>query len=393
MLSPTLLPKIQSELTKQGLDGWLLFDFRGINPIAGALLGVEGLASRRMFAWLPASGTPVAVMHAIEPGPWRHWPKEWKREVYSSWSTLESTVKSLIKGKRIAMEYSAGDAVPYLDRIPAGVIEMVRAGGAEIVTSGELVSRFYAMWTAENIAAHVRAAEIIATVARDAFTTIGERVRDAKPVTEYEMMQWILERFGRAGLITDHGPNVSAGPNAADPHYEPTTAKSREIKKGDVVLIDLWATEKQGHPYADQTWMASVGAPSEKAVKVWEAVRAARDAAIALVTTSAARGEAIPGGAADDAARKVITDRGFGKYFTHRTGHSIDARDLHGSGPHLDNLETRETRLLIPGVGFSIEPGIYIAGEFGMRSEVNVYLEPNAAVVTPKVYQRELFVI
>jgi Xaa-Pro aminopeptidase len=292
------------------------------------------------------------------------------------------------------MEYSAGDAVPYLDRIPAGVIEMVRASGAEIVTSGELVSRFYAMWTPENIAAHVRAAESIASVARDAFTTIGERVRDGKAVTEYDMMQWILERFGRAGLFTDHGPNVSAGPNAADPHYEPTKAKSRAIKKGDVVLIDLWATEKHGqHPYADQTWMASVGEPSEKVATVWTAIRDARDAAISLVTSSAARGEAIAGGAVDDAAREVITDRGFGKYFTHRTGHSIDARDLHGSGPHLDNLETRETRLLIPGVGFSIEPGIYIAGEFGMRTEVNVYIEPNAAVVTPKVYQRELFVI
>jgi Xaa-Pro dipeptidase len=393
MLSPTLLPDIQSELARQKLDGWLLFDFRGLNPIAGGLIGVQGLASRRMFAWIPTSGTPVGVMHAIEPGPWRHWPKEWNREVYSSWRTLESTLGKLLKGKRVAMEYSAGDAVPYLDRVPAGVIEMVRAAGAEVVTSGELVSRFYAIWTSEDAAAHVRAAEAIATIARDAFTTIGERVRGKKPVTEYEMMQWILERFAKAGLTTDHGPNVSAGPNSADPHYEPTAAKSRTIADGEIVLIDLWATEKAGHPYADQTWMASVGKPSDKAVKVWEAVRAARDAAIDLVTTSAARHEPIAGAAADDAARKEISTRGFGEYFTHRTGHSIDSRDLHGSGPHLDNLESRETRLLIPGVGFSIEPGVYIAGEFGMRSEVNVYVEPDKAVVTPKVYQRELFVI
>src|SRR5438105_2910366 len=154
MLSASLLPKIQSELAIQGLDGWLLFDFRGLNPIAGGLIGVEGLASRRMFAWIPASGTPTAVVHAIEPGPWRHWPKEWKREVYSSWRTLEATLTKLVVGKRIAMEYSAGDAVPYLDRIPAGVIEMIRAVGATVVTSGELVSRFYAVWTPEDIAAH-----------------------------------------------------------------------------------------------------------------------------------------------------------------------------------------------------------------------------------------------
>ena len=393
MLSPALLPAIQAELTDQGLDGWLLFDFRGLNPVAGGLIGVKGLASRRMFAWIPRSGTPVAIMHAIEPGPWRHWPKEWSREVYSSWRTLESTLGTLVRGKRVAMEYSAGDAVPYLDRVPAGVIEMVRAAGAEVVTSGELVSRFYAVWSAEDIAAHVRAAEIIATIAREAFTTIGEKSRSADPRTEFEMMQWILQRFARAGLITDHGPNVSAGPNAANPHYEPTASKARTIGDGEIVLIDLWATEQQGRPYADQTWMASVGAPSSKVAKVWEAVREARDAAIDVVAASALRNDPIAGSAADDAARQVISDHGFGSYFTHRTGHSIDARDLHGSGPHLDNLETRETRLLIPGVGFSIEPGVYIPGEFGMRSEVNVYLEPDRAVVTPKVYQRELFVI
>jgi Xaa-Pro dipeptidase len=393
MLSPSLLTNIQAELTRQRLDGWLLFDFRGFNPIASGLIGVEGLATRRMFGWIPATGTPVAVVHAIEPGPWRHWPTEWKREVYSSWRTLESTLATLVRGKRVAMEYSPGDAVPYLDRVPAGVVEMIRAAGAEVVTSGELVSRFYALWTALDAAAHRRAAEIIGTIARDAFTTIGERVRGGTRTTEFEMMQWILERFARAGLVTDHGPNVSAGPNSANPHYEPTKDQSRDIATGDVVLIDLWATEKPGHPYADQTWMAGVGAPSSKAVKVWEAVRDARDAAIDLVTSSAVDGRAIPGSAADDAARKVITDRGFGQYFTHRTGHSIDARELHGSGPHLDNLETRETRLLIPGVGFSIEPGIYIHGEFGMRTEVNVYIEPSRAVVTPRVYQRELFVI
>ncbi|MEO5567514.1 MAG: M24 family metallopeptidase [Gemmatimonadaceae bacterium] len=393
MLSPALLTQIQAELEKQSLDGWLLYDFRGLNSISGGLLGVEGLATRRMFAWIPQSGTPVAVMHAIEPGPWRHWPKEWNREIYSSWQTLEATVAKLIKGKRVAMEYSPGDAVPYLDRIPAGVIEMVRAAGAEVVTSGHLVSRFYAAWTLENMASHARSAEIIATIARDAFKVIGEKARSESPATEYEMMRWILDRFTGAGLETDHGPNVSAGPNSADPHYEPSAAKSRPIGDNEVVLIDLWATEKPGHPYADQTWMATVGPPSAKALEVWRTVRDARDAAIAIVVDNAAKQNPIPGAAADDAARRVISDRGFGQYFTHRTGHSIDARELHGSGPHLDNLESREERLLIPGVGFSIEPGVYIAGEFGMRSEVNVYVTDKQAVVTPVTYQKDLFVV
>ena len=394
MLSTTLLPAIQSELKRQSLDGWLLFDFRGLNSIAGGLLGVEGLATRRMFAWIPREGTPVAVQHAIEPGPWRHWPAQWNREIYSSWKTLEGTLGTLIKGKRIAMEYSPCDAVTYLDRIPAGVLEMVRAAGAEVVSSGQLVTQFYAVWTKENTAAHERAAEIIARIAKDAFSMIGERARTSSPATEFEMMQWILGQFKAAGLETDHGPNVSAGPNTADSHYEPTAAKSRTIGENEVVLIDLWATEKPGHPYADQTWMAFTGAtPGDRVKQVWNAVRDARDAAIALVVDSAAQKNRIPGGAADDAARKIITDRGFGEYFTHRTGHSIDSRELHGSGPHLDNLETREERLLIPGVGFSIEPGIYMRGDFGMRSEVNAYITEERAVITPREPQRELFLV
>jgi Xaa-Pro aminopeptidase len=394
LLSPTLLPRVQAELEAQKLDGWLLFDFRGLNPISGGLIGVEGLASRRMFAWIPVKGTPVAVMHSIEPGPWRHWPAEWDRRIYSGWQTLEATLAKLIEGKRVAMEYSAGDAVPYLDKIPASVIEMVRAAGAEVVTSGELVSKFYAVWTPDDIKAHERAAELIARIARDAFKVIGERARSVSPATEYEMMQWILGRFRDAGLETDHGPNVSVGPNSADPHYEPTEAKSRAIVAGDVVLIDLWATEKHGtHPYADQTWMASVGEPNEKVKRVWAAIRDARDAAINVVVASGGKAKPVSGAAADDAARKVIVDRGFGQYFTHRTGHSIDARELHGAGPHLDNLESREERLLIPGVGFSIEPGVYIGGEFGMRTEVNVYMRDDRAVVTPREIQADLFVI
>jgi Xaa-Pro aminopeptidase len=270
---------------------------------------------------------------------------------------------------------------------------MVREAGGQVVSSGELVSRFYATWTDGHIASHTRAAEAIAAIARDAMQLAGTRSRSDTPATEHELMQWILERFARAGLTTDHGPNVSAGANAANPHYEPTAAASREIRDGEILLIDLWAREEQGGVWADQTWMASLGAPNDEAVRIWEAVRDARDAAIALVERQAAAGAAVKGAELDDAARAVIRERGYDEFFTHRTGHSIDSRDLHGSGPNLDNLETREERLLLPGVAFSIEPGVYIAGRIGMRSEVNVYMKPDRAVVTPKEYQKELMVV
>lgn len=389
MLNPDTLPSFQSALTELGVDGWLLFDFRGINPIAKELLHIEGMATRRAFAWVPTRGTPVAFTHAIEQGPWQHWPPTWQREVYSSWKSLESLIARYVGKKRIAMEYSPGDAVPYLDRIPAGVIEMVRATGADVVSSGELVSRFYAVWTPQDIASHERAAEEIAGIAREAMAFAGRRAHAGHPIAEHELMRWILDQFQSRGLSTDHGPNVSAGENAANPHYEPSASHPRPIRAGEILLIDLWARE-DGGVYADQTWMASVGEPTGEARKIWQAVREARDRAIGLVRDAAARGDVLRGADVDDAARGVIVERGFGSYFTHRTGHSIDARDLHGSGPHLDNLETREERLLIPGVGFSIEPGIYMPGKIGMRSEVNVFLRPGEAVVTPRAYQTEL---
>jgi Xaa-Pro aminopeptidase len=393
VLNPDTLPNVQRALADAGVDGWLLYDFRGLNPIAASLLHLEGMATRRAFAFVPRTGTPVAITHAIEQGPWRHWPSTWKREIYASWRSLESLLAREVNGKRIAMEYSAGDAVPYLDRVPAGVVEMVREAGGTVVSSGELVTRFYAAWDATHIASHVRAAETIAEIAREAMQLAGERSRGATPLHEHELMQWILDRFARAGLTTDHGPNVSAGENAANPHYEPSASAPRVIRRGELLLIDLWAREEQGGVWADQTWMASLGPPSTDAVQIWNAVHDARDAAIALVQNRARAGEATRGAELDDAARNVIRQRGYGEYFTHRTGHSIDPRELHGSGPNLDNLETREERLIVPGVAFSIEPGVYIAGRIGIRSEVNVYIEPGAAVVTPRDYQRELMVV
>ena len=393
MLTPESLPAVQSALAAAQLDGWLLFDFQGTNPIAHGVLGLQGFISRRIFVWIPQSGVPHALGHAIEPGPWRAWPAAWQKSVYSSWRTLEDIVGGMVRGKRVAMEYSAGDAVPYLDRVPAGVIEMVRAAGATAIeSSGALVTRFNASWTDAHTASHVRAAEAIAAIAHDALTLAGARARSGSPIAEHELMAWIQGRFAEQGLSTDHGPNVSAGANAANPHYEPSAKAPRLIVEGDVLLIDLWAREAAG-VYADQTWMATIGAPSPRAQEIWTAIREARDAAIALVEDAARAGRPLRGADVDDAARAVIEARGFGPFFTHRTGHSIDPVSLHGSGPHLDNLETREERLLVPGVGFSIEPGIYISGEIGMRTEVNVYLEAGRAVVTPRVYQRELLVV
>lgn len=392
LLTPETLPAIQAALAAAGVDGWLLYDFRGLNPIARAMVGLEGMGSRRIFAWVPTKGAPVGLSHAIEQLGWAQWPAAWERRVYSSWRVLERDVASLVANRRIAMEYSPGDAVPVVDRIPAGVLEMVCATGATVVTSAELVSRFFAVWSAEGLASHKRAAEQIARIAHDAFARAGAAARTPAPLAEHQVMEWMRGAFAAAGLETDHGPNVSATENAANPHYEPSADAPRLLRAGDAILIDLWATEPGGI-YADQTWMASIGAPSPQLTKVWTAVRGARDAALELLASRIASGVPVRGAEADDAARAVIEKAGFGEYFTHRTGHSIDARALHGSGPNIDNLETREERLLIPGVGFSVEPGVYIPGEIGVRSEVNCWIGEGELLVTPREIQRDLIIV
>jgi Xaa-Pro aminopeptidase len=350
------------------------------------------MTTRRFFVYIPRKGSPVAITHAIEQGPWTDWPTSWRKEKYSSWRTLESLLAELVKGKKVAMEYSPGDAVPYLDRVPAGVIEMVRNAGATIVTSADLVSSFYAVWSDEQRASHERAARAVATIGQEAIRLAGSRADSASPLTEHALQTWIKERFEAGGLETDHGPIVAIGPNAANPHYEPTADKSATIKRGDILLVDLWAREKNG-VFADQTWMGSLGQPSDLDKTIWLAVRDARDAAISLLRQRLTAHQTVRGGEVDDAAREVITKRGYGEYFIHRTGHSIDPRDLHGSGPHIDNLETREDRALIPGVGFSIEPGIYLAGDVGMRSEVNGLVGADGVLITPSDYQKDLLVV
>ena len=392
MLAAESLPALQSALERAEVDGWLIYDFHGLNPVAVGMLELPGMTTRRFFVYIPHEGQPVAITHAIEQGPWVNWPSKWRKEKYSSWRTLESLLGELVKGKRVAMEYSPGDAVPYLDRVPAGVIEMVRAAGAEVVSSADLVSSFYAVWTDEQRASHERAARAVATIGQEAIRLAGSRADSASPLTEYGLQGWIREKFAAGGLETDHGPIVAIGPNAANPHYEPTAEKAATIKRGDILLIDLWAREKNG-VFADQTWMGSLGQPTERDKAVWLAVRDARDAAISLLKKRISAHQAVRGGEVDDAARDVIVRRGYGEYFFHRTGHSIDPRDLHGSGPHIDNLETREERELIPGVGFSIEPGVYLAGDVGMRSEVNGFIGADSLLITPSDYQQDLLIV
>ncbi|HJU73054.1 MAG TPA: M24 family metallopeptidase [Gemmatimonadaceae bacterium] len=397
MLTPASLPRVQRAIAELGFDGWLLYDFRGCNPIAQSMLGLEGLQTRRIFGFLPVEGTPTALVHRIEPGPLRRWPNEWRKHEYSGWRELEGLVTELVRDKRVAMEYSPGDAVTVLDRVPAGVLDLIRAHARDVLSSGELVSLFYAVLDAQQIAAHCRAAEAIAMIARQAMQLAGDRARSTQPATEYEIFQWIHNAFARAGLTTDHGPSVSVNANAADPHYEPTGALSEPITLGSTLLIDLFAHEaREGGVWADQCWMGTVGPPSDRVATLWTGVRDARDAAIDFLRAQTRTGAAPKGAAVDDIARGVLRQRGVADQFTHRTGHSIDARELHGAGPNLDNLETREERLLIPGVAFSIEPGVYFPGEVGLRSEVNAVIGGGAGgelLITPNEYQRELIVV
>jgi len=392
VLNADTLPALQEALGGLGLDGWLLFDFQGKNPIAGDVLGFRGMVTRRHLAFVPRDGLPVAVLHRVEPGPWRDWPAAWTRRPYTAWTELEAILRDVVAGKRVAMEYSPGNAVPYLDRVPAGVLEMVRDAGATVVSSAELVTRFHAAWAPEHLASHLRTADKVAAVAHEAFALVGRHARSGARLTEHGVQRRIVGEFERAGLVSDHPPIVAAGPNAAEVHYQPAAHRARPITTGDVLLVDLWAKEPDG-VYADQTWMGIVGAPSPRVLDVWDAVRSSRDGALDLVRSCVEAGTPLRGREVHDEARRILSERGYADFAVGRTGHSIDRRSLHGAGPNIDGVETRDERRLVSGIAFSIEPGIYIPGEFGMRSEVNVYLAPGEVLITPQPYQRDLIVI
>jgi Xaa-Pro aminopeptidase len=372
-----------------GLDGWLLYEFHGINPVAVQLLGL-GHTTRRGFVLIPDEGRPVALVHAIEASSWRHWPFE--KRTYSGWGQLETELAALVEGRtRLAAEVSPGGAVPTLDYLPAGIAGVLLELGLELSSSGDLVSRFHSAWTQSQLEDHRRAAEVVAGVARRAFERAAEAVKGGAPTTEGALSDWIRAELGGAGLVDQMDCIVAIGKRAADPHYAPVGA-GETIAAGDLLLIDLWGAYS-GSVAADQTWMGFLGSKVDaRTQEVWEAVRDARDAALRFLGERHAAGEDLRGFEVDEVARAVIVERGFGEAFVHRTGHSIDT-DLHGSGPNLDNLETRDDRLLVQGVGFSVEPGIYIADEIGVRAEVNVHWGPDGPEVTPSEVQSEIFLL
>jgi Xaa-Pro aminopeptidase len=374
-------------------DGWLLYDFHGINPAATRVLGISGMGTRRFFVLLPREGKPVALAHRIELASFDGFPGEVRP--YAAWPELHEKLRALVAGKTVAMEISPDDAVPYLDRVPHGVIQLIEGFGARVVSSGTLITRFAARWSASELAGHRRAAEAIAEIATAALRRAGSDLASGAEVRETGVQARVMEAFGRAGLVTDHPPIVGFQANSANPHYEPRAGADRRLAEGDVLLLDLWAGVASGSVFADQTWMAFAGRggePSAEVRKVWDSVRGARDAVVALLRERWKARASVTGAALDDAARGVIRAAGFGEYFVHRTGHSID-RDLHGSGPHLDNFETADERVLIAGVGFSVEPGIYLPGRFGMRTEINVHLGEGGPEVTPGRPQADLLLV
>jgi len=376
---------IQSDLRAAKLDGWLFYDFRGRDPIAQRILQLpEGMRTRRWFYFVPAKGTPKKLVHKIESGSLASLPGD--TLYYAAQEELRKNVGKLVgRGKKVAMQYSPKNEIPYVAMVDAGTIELVRSAGARIVSSADLVQRYDACWSAKQLASHEAAGVIIDRIVSKAFHLAATSVREKKPLTEYELKRRILEEFDAAGLWTEEGPDIAVNANASDPHYGPTAEKSSPIREGDLLLLDVWGKKKEpGSVYYDVTWVGYLGAKvPEKYAKIFGIVREARDAAIALIQKYIAGKKPLEGQQVDKTARAIIEKAGYGKYFFHRTGHSIGEK-VHGNGVNMDGLETHDSRHLIARTCNSIEPGIYLP-EFGIRSEVNIYIGETEARVTGAV--------
>ncbi len=382
------LPVIQSALREAGLDAWLFYDHHHRDPIAADILGLpqEGLVSRRWYYVIPAEGEPRKLVHRIEAGKLDTLPGS--KGVYSSWQELEMGLEAMLGSwRRIAMQYSPRNAIMYVSMVDAGTVELVRSFDKEVVSSADLVSRFQAVLTQEQIDSHYQAQAALDDILLEAFQHIGNRARSQSPATEYEMMRWFQQAMGRSGLTTDHGPNVSVNENSSDSHYEPTAEHSRPIRSGDFLLIDIWARKDRPNTcWYDITWTGVVNRePTDGERVIFAIVRDARNAAIEAVKEAFSHNCAIAGFEADDAARGLIQRAGYGQYFTHRTGHNIGTA-LHGNGAHLDNLETHDARRILPHTCFSVEPGIYLP-KFGVRSEINMITQEHHAAVTGRMQQ------
>jgi Xaa-Pro aminopeptidase len=382
---------IQSALRENKIDGWLFYDFWKRNEFAQRILECPKhvLNTRRFFYLIPANGTPQKLVHSIERWNLDQMPGE--KTIFLSWQSLEVGLKKILKGmKTVAMEYSPENAIPYISKVDAGTIEMVKGAGINIVSSMNLTQYFESRWTEEAYRDNLETAKIMRAVVDRTFGFMKEKLAPGSgnarrsPLTEYDVQQFMQKQFNDNGLTTLEAPNCSVNANSGNPHYEPTKEVHSELHEGDFILIDLWAKKnKPGSTYNDITWVGYLGSTvPDKYTKVFNVVRDARDAAVDLLKTSFAAKKTVRGCDVDDAARKVIERAGFGEYFIHRTGHSI-TEDLHGSGANMDNLETKDERTIIPETSFSIEPGIYIMGDFGIRSEINVYISRNYEVIVP----------
>jgi Xaa-Pro dipeptidase len=379
------LRELQSDIRAAKLDGWLFYDFRGRDPIAHRILHLSpAMRTRRWFYFVPAKGTPRKLVHKIESESLAALPGE--TLYYAGQDELRKNLAKLIgRGKVVAMQYSPKASVPYVAMVDAGTIELVRGAGAKVVTAADLVQKFEACWTVQQLESHLAAGKIIDRVIRGAFEEAAKHVRAKQAFTEFDLQQWILREFSASGIQREEGPDVAVNANASDPHYGPVEGKSAPIREGDLLLLDVWGkTKDAGSVYYDVTWIGYLGAKvPEKYAKVFGVLREARDKAVDLIRTSIAAGKPLQGWQVDKAARTIIDKAGYGKYFFHRLGHNI-GETIHGSGANMDNLETHDTRHLIPKTCTSVEPGIYLP-EFGMRTEVNVYVGEGEARVTGAV--------
>ena len=382
---PLDVAAVQQALKAEELDGWLLYDFHGSNPIAARLIGTADAAkmtTRRWFYLVPAAGEPKGLVHAIERQTLDAVPGS--KTVYAGRQQLEAELTKLLAGiKRIAMEYSRECAIPYISRIDAGTMELVRSRGVEVVSSGDLVQQFEAVWDEHAVTTHREASQALYRVKDRAFDAIARRIRDGEAMTEFAIQQQMASWFDEEGLVTDSNPVVASQENSGDPHYLPTVRRSRQILANELVLLDLWA-KKKGDPravYADITWVGYTGTNvPEEISRAFDAIRRARDAAVELVHTAAREGRDLRGWEVDRTARSVLEQAGFGERILHRTGHNL-GRDVHGNGVHMDDYESHDDRRLLPGTGFTIEPGLYFES-FGVRTEINVFYGSREASVS-----------
>lgn len=385
--------EIQAALREAaGLDGWLFYDFRGSDPLAYRVLLLDPSrhVTRRWYYWIPATGEPVKLVHRIEPHVLDELPGP--AQPYVGWEQQRALLASFLGGRRkIAMQYSPLNAVPYVSRVDAGTVELIRSFGVDVVTSADLVQRFEAVWTDEQLDSHRYAVVALRRIVDDAFAHVASAITKGRELTEFDLQQFILSRIHDAGMTTSSAPIAAVDAHSADPHYGPAESGSAPITRENLVLIDLWAKRTApGSVYGDITWTGYTGArvPSTHRM-IFNQVRRGRDAALAFVRERVASGQFPFGWEVDDVCRTVIQDAGYGDFFLHRTGHSI-GEEVHGNGANIDNLETQDGRRLMPRTCFSIEPGIYLPGKFGIRSELDVYVSDRDAVVYGEPLQTEV---